>query len=258
MLDKLERKFGRFALPHLTLLLVAGQAGAFILSRAKPEFTLKLLLIPNKVLEGEVWRLVSWLFIPGSDSIIFIIFELWLLYIFGRNLEQTWGEFKFNVFLLIGFLLSVGVSFAVPHLAVSNVYLMASIFLAFAYLNPDFEILLFFILPVKIKWFAYLTWIGFAVSMVLGSWMDRAMVAAGVVNFFIFFAGDMSLRIRGVGRRAAKRQERRVAASTATHTCAECGLTDLDDPQMQFRYCSKCTGKHGYCKAHLREHEHKR
>ncbi len=258
MLDKLERKFGRYALTNLTVLLVAGQAGAFVLARAKPEFAGMLVLVPAKVLEGEVWRIVTWVFLPPSESILFILFELWLLFIFGRALEDHWGAFKFNVFLFIGFALSVGVAFAVPWAPVSNVYLMASLFLAFAYLNPDFEILLFFILPVKIKWFALLTWIGFTIGFVLGSWQDRAMIGAGVVNFFLFFAGDMKLRLQGAGRRTIKRQQARIDALTPNHTCAECGLTDLQDPQMQFRYCSKCNGKYGYCSAHLREHEHKR
>jgi len=258
MLDKLERKFGRFAIANLPVLLVAGQAAAFVLARAKPEFSQTLLLIPAKVLQGEVWRLISWVFIPQTDSILFIIFELWLLFMFGRALESLWGAFKFNVFFFIGFVLSVGVAFAVPWAPVSNVYLLASLFLAFAYLNPDFELLLFFILPVKIKWFAYLTWIGFAITLAIGSWQDRAMVGAGVVNFFLFFASDIRLRLRGAGRRTVKRQQARIDAKTPTHKCSECGLTDLKDPSMQFRYCSKCTGKHGYCTAHLREHEHKR
>lgn len=258
MLDKLERRLGRFALPHLTMLLVAGQAGAFVLGKAKPEFLQQLLLIPERVLQGEVWRLVTWLFLPGTDSILFIIFELWLLFMFGRALESYWGNFKFNVFLLIGFALSVAASFAVPWAPVSNTYLMASIFLAFAYLNPDFELLLFFILPVKIKWFAYLTWIGFAIVMAIGSWQDRAMVAAGVVNFFFFFGSDMWMRVRGAGRRTVKRQEAKIASSKATHQCQVCGLTDLEDPKMQFRYCSKCDGKRGYCADHLKDHEHVR
>ncbi|MBX3276036.1 MAG: rhomboid family intramembrane serine protease [Sandaracinaceae bacterium] len=258
MLDKLERRLGRYALPHLTLLLVAGQAGAFVLGKAKPEFLGKLVLVTDRVLAGEVWRLVTWVFLPRTDSIFFIIFELWLLFIFGRALEASWGNFRFNVFFLIGFLLTTAVSFAVPWAPISNAFLMASIFLAFAYLNPDFELLLFFILPVKIKWFAYLTWAAFAVFLVIGSWQDRAVIGAGVVNFFLFFGPDMWLRVRGAGRRTVKRQEARVAASKATHRCEVCGVTDLDDPKMQFRYCTTCAGKRGYCTAHIKEHEHVR
>jgi len=258
MLSKLERKLGRYALPNLTLLLVGGQAAAFLLSRVRPEFGAQLVLIPSRVLAGEVWRLVTWVFLPQTNSIWFIIFELWLLFIFGRALEGYWGAFRYNVFLLIGVVLSIGSAFLVPWAPATNAYLMASIFLAFAYLNPDFELLLFFILPVKIKWLAYLTWAGFALSLVLGTWMTRAMVAAGIANFFVFFGHDIWLRVRGVGRRQVKRQEAKIASQTANHRCEVCGLTDLEDPEMQFRYCSKCTGKHAYCKDHLRDHEHKR
>lgn len=257
MLEKLERKLGRYAIANLPVFLVGGQAAAFLLSYAKPEFAARLTLIPNRVMEGEVWRLATWVFTPQTDSIIFIIFELWLLLIFGRALEAYWGAFRFNVFFLIGFVLSIGSAFLVPSMPATNVYLMASIFLAFCYLNPDFELLLFFILPVKIKWFGYITWVGFAYMLVTGGWIDRAMVAAGTLNFFVFFGKDIWLRIRGAGRRQIKAQQAVVEAYTPTHKCAECGLTDLDDPLMQFRYCSKCTGQHGYCKDHLKMHEHK-
>ena len=258
MLDKLERRLGRFALPHLPLLLVAGQAAAFVLARAKPEFIAKLVLVRNLVLQGEVWRLVSWVFIPQTDSVLWIIFELWLLFMFGRGLETFWGAFKLNVFLLIGVVLTIGAAFLVPSAPASNAFLMTSIFLAFAYLNPDFELLLFFILPVKIKWLAYLTWAVFTYFFVAGSWSTRAMIAAGTLNFFLFFGGDMWLRIRGAGRRQVKRQQAKIEAGKATHTCAVCGLTDLEDPKMQFRYCSKCAGKRGYCMDHLKDHEHVR
>lgn len=258
MLSKLEKRFGRYALPNLPLFLVGGQAAAFLLSYARPEFTNELLLIPNRVMAGEVWRLVTWIFIPQTDSLLFVIFELWLLLIFGRALEAHWGTFRFNVFLSIGIVLSIGSAFLVPSMPATNAFLMTSIFLAFCYLNPDFELLLFFILPVKVKWLGYITWLGFAYMFAVGGWMTRAMIAAGVLNFFLFFASDMWLRLRGLGRRQVKKQRAAITASTPSHTCEVCGLTDLDDPQMQFRYCSKCEGKRGYCKAHLRDHEHKR
>ena len=258
MLDKLERKFGWLAIPNLPMLLVAGQAAAFVLMKAKPGFLNSLTLIPAKVMEGEIWRVVSWIFIPPSDSVIFIIFELLLLFMFGRGLEAHWGAFKFNAFFFIGVVLSVAAAFLVPWAPASNVFLMASLMLAFARLNPDFELLLFFILPVKIKWIGYLTWAGFGLAMVVGGWQQRAMVAAGVANYFVFFAGDILAFAKQKGRRTAWRNKALAPEGPVRHVCAECGITDRDDPNMQFRYCSKCTGKHGYCTAHLKEHEHRR
>lgn len=258
MLSKLERRLGRFAIPNLTLFLVAGQAAAFVLGKTKPEFLAQLVLVPARVLEGEVWRVFTFLFIPSTDSVFFIIFELWLLYIYGRALEQTWGDFRFNVFLLLGWVLSVGAAFLVPHAAATNVFLLASIFLAFAYLNPDFELLLFFILPVKIKWLALGAWGIGAYLFVIGGWSDRALIVAGIFNLVVFFGPDLVRRSRGAGRRTVREREQRVSAKQATHRCAACGLTDVDDPEMQFRYCSQCVGKRGYCKKHLADHEHVR
>lgn len=256
MLRKLERKLGRFAIPNLTLYLVAGQAGAFVLSYAKPEFAAALMLVPDKVLQGEVWRLFSFLFFPPQTWPIFVIFALYILYLFGRALEDYWGDFRFNVFILVGWLASVAASFVAPHEPAANIYLMESVAFAFAYLNPDFELRLFFILPVKIKWLALITALLFLAQFVLGSWGARALIAAGVLNFFLFFGYDIFVRIRGAGRRKIKEREREVARGTASHTCAVCGITDLESPTMQFRYCSQCDGGRGYCMDHIRDHEH--
>ncbi len=257
MLRKLERKLGRFAIPNLITYLVAGQAGAFVLGMARPEFIARLALVPDKVLQGEVWRLVSFLFIPPPTSFrIFIIFALLLLFMYGRALEEYWGEFRFNLYLFVGWIASIAAAFAVPGSAATNVYLMSSLFLAFAHLNPNFELRLFFFIPVRIKWLAWLTWGIYVVMMVIGGWQARALIGAGVLNFFLFFGNDIRLRVRGVERKRARRREDERAQQTATHTCAVCGLTDLEDPNMQFRYCSKCGGKRGYCTDHIRDHEH--
>lgn len=256
VLKKLERKLGRFAIPNLTLFLVGGQAATYVLTYAKPEFAAALALVPEAVLRGEVWRLVSFLFYPPDAHPVFIIFALYFIYMFGKALEEHWGEFRFNVFIFVGWILSVGAAFAVPGAMATNVYLMGSLLFAFAYLNPDFSILLFFILPIRIKWIALLTGVGFLYTLATGGWQERALVVAGVANFFLFFGPDMWLRMRGANRRRAKREERRKEAGTALHQCAVCGITDIEDPNMQFRYCSQCGGKRGYCMDHIRDHEH--
>lgn len=259
MLQKLERKLGRFAIPNLTLFLVAGQTGSFVLSRAKPAFASQLVLIPEAVLDGEWWRLISFLFLHPSDNIIFVFFALYLLYMMGSALEATWGAFRYNVFILVGWIASIGAAFSVPGAYATNVYLMGSVFLAFAWLNPNYQLLLFFILPIRIKWLALLTWIAYVVMAVIGDWQDRALIGAGVANFFLFFGRDIVARIKQGRRTAAKttraRAERR-ERDKPFHTCAKCGVTDKDDPEMQFRYCPQCKGSPGYCMDHIRDHEH--
>ncbi len=256
MLQKLERKLGRFAIPNLITLLVGGQAAAFVLIMAKPEMAGALALVPSRVLQGEVWRLVSFLFMPASYSIFFIIFALWLLYLYGRALDDLWGAFRFNLFIFVGWIASVGAAFAVPGTVATNIYLLASITFAFAYLYPDFELLLFFILPVKIKWIALLTAVYFLYAFVMGGTADRLLIAAGLLNFFLFFTPDMIRRARGQTRRNRVEKERERVQTAVNHECTVCGKTDKSDPDMQFRYCSKCSGRRAYCMDHLRDHEH--
>lgn len=263
LLDRLERKLGKYAISHLTLLLVVGQLAAYVLSVAKPEFASNLFLIPALVLQGEVWRLVTFLFTPpaaGWFGPIGVLISLYVTFLFGRALESYWGDFKYNVYILIGWLATGGAAFLTPLAPADNVYLMSSIFLAFAYLNPDFELLLFFILPIKVKWLGRLTWLIWgltaAYGIISGQYAMTIGVAAAALNWFLFFGRDLYLRLRGASRRVAKAQRDRIEASTPNHECTVCGLTDLDDPQMQFRYCSKCEGAHAYCKDHLKDHEH--
>lgn len=263
MLQRLERRFGKYAISNLTLFLVVGQLAAYVLSRAKPPFAATLVLLPSKVLEGEVWRIVTFLFTPPAADwlgIIGVLISLYITFLFGRALENTWGDFRYNVFVLVGWLGTAAAAFITPHSAADNVWLMTTIFLAFAYLNPDFELLLFFILPVKVKWLARLTWLLWGLqlgySVATGDWARSIAITVATLNFFLFFGHDIYARLRGASRRAAKVQRDRVDASTPNHECSVCGLTDLADPKMQFRYCSKCAGKHAYCADHLKDHEH--
>lgn len=258
MLERLERKLGRYAIPNLIAFVVAGQVGSFVLSMVRPEIAQALVLVPERVMAGEVWRLVSFLFIHPPGHPIFVIFGLLLIYIFGQALEGQWGAFRFNVYYLVGWTASVGAAFAVPGAQATNVFLTSSLLLAFAHLYPDYVIRLFFILPVRMKWIGLFTWLVFAYTAYTGGWAVRALIAASLANYFLFFGRDLWLRVRGGTRRRIRRAEEQRAASTPTHRCAVCGVTDLDAPTTQFRYCSQCGGKRGYCMDHLRDHEHVR
>ena len=266
MLDRLERKLGRFAIPNLTLFLVVGQAAAWILSRTRVSFIQGLFLQPVAVFRGEVWRLVSFMFMPpsagGGFGDILTVIELLFLFWIGRTLEATWGDFRYNVYLLLGWLFTCAAAFIAPHQITTNGILMMSLLLPVGYLVPDAEIRLFFLIPIKMKWLALLTALGMAwlaVSGVLfGVFVQTGLVLAAWVPFFLFFGRDMVLRLRGRRRQRTRTRERTREQSSVTHRCTVCGLTDLDDPAMSFRYCSKCEGKHGYCADHIRDHEHVR
>lgn len=257
LLDKLERKFRGIGIPNITLYLVAGQGLLFLFLYAGRVDLTRALLIPALVLQGEWWRLFSFLFVPPSTSVIFIFFALYLFYLMGSALENHWGTFRYNVFLLSGYLLTVGASFLTPFSPATNVFIGGSVFLAFAFLFPEFQLYLFFILPVKIKWLALLAWIGYAWSFLTGSWTTRLLIMAAIGNVLLFFGRDILWRIKS-GKRKMTEQARTLAGSKeAFHRCTVCGRTDLSHPDMDFRYCPECGGL-GYCRDHIESHEHKR
>jgi hypothetical protein len=256
MLDKLERKLGRFAVPNVTLLLILCQVAAYIVAQARPEAAANIMLLPDLVLEGQYWRLLTFVVQPPSDFALFAFFFWYLFYLMGTALESHWGVFRYNAFLLIGYVATVAAAFLVPDAVATNAFLELSVFLAFAQLYPNFEIYVFFILPVKIKWLALLMWISYALQFATGPWGTRAMIAASVLNFFVFFSGDVWDRIKGGRRRMAWQAKTMVKQDKPFHRCLVCGITDKSHPQMEFRYCSQCVGACGYCSEHIRNHEH--
>jgi hypothetical protein len=255
LLNNLERKFRRYAIPNITLYLILGQVLFWVFAMAGRFILARVVLIPDLVLDGEWWRLITFLFIPPASNPIFIIFAWYMFYLMGSSLEGHWGAFRFNLFLLIGYLITVAAAFLVPGAAATNIFIGGSVFLAFAYLYPEFEILIFFILPVKIKWLALLTWLGYGYQLIVGSWSTRLQVLASVSNFLIFFGRDIYLSMRA-GNRKMLSQARAISGSReAFHKCTVCGVTDISNPNMEFRYCPECGGL-GYCMDHIFKHEH--
>jgi hypothetical protein len=239
MLNKLERHLGRYAIRDLPLYFVIGQVLVWSLAFFKLFDVEKIALLPVAVLEGEVWRAVSFLWLPPNSHPVFIAFAWYLFWMFGNSLEDYWGVFRFNAFVFTGWLLTTAVAFLTPGSYTTNLFLAGSVFLAFAFLNPDFEMMIFFILPVKIKWLALIQWIGYGYVMIAGGWTARLAVLAAVGNFLLFFSREIVDRIR-TGRRHMQQQARRAsmreAADEPRHRCVVCGKTDLSHPMEDFRY----------------------
>lgn len=256
LLDKLERRFGRCAIPNLTFLLTCAQVIGFMLIWSDVTTWDNLALVISEVAAGQVWRIATFLFLPATMSPIWLFFALYLFYLMGSTLEAHWGEFRYNVYLAIAYVATVAGACLAPQAPATNVYLGGSVFLAFAYLYPNFEILVFFILPVKIKYLALLEWIAYFVSFTIGDWMAKAMVLAAVSNFFLFFGKDI-FRTVVDGKRRMEWNARRVATRDKPfHNCAICGASERTHPKMDFRYCTKCEGSFEYCAEHLPTHEH--
>ena len=206
--QKLERKFGRYAIHDLMLYIVILNAVVFVLTLLVPQSELyaKFALDPAKVLEGEVWRLVTFLILPPSTSPIWIVFTLYFYYLVGSNLENQWGSFRFNLYYLIGVLSTIAAAF-IGFSPVTTEHLNLSLVLAFAYLFPNYELLLFFLLPVKMKYIAWFNWAFLAFSIVFGPLPRKLGAVASVVNYFAFFGPDLiqSLKLRWITYKNRKR-----------------------------------------------------
>lgn len=278
-LDKLERKIGRFAIPNLTVYLLIGYVIGFGIVYLMDDMVGYLTLEPALILRGQVWRLISWILIPPTGNPVSLVFLVLLYYSLGTALERTWGSFRYNVYIFSGLLFTVLAAFGlyaffyfvysveVPLSAVgliSTNYITMSIFLAFAAIYPDMEVLLYFILPIKMKWMAlvYAALAGY--DFINGGLSIRVAIGASLLNFIVFF-----LSSRNFGRSGARRQARKANfkkqsrphmtyTNGAHHRCAVCGRTELDDPCLEFRFCSKCNGNYEYCQDHLFTHEHVR
>jgi len=256
-LDKLEKRWRPFTIPNLTVILIFGQFLVYALARSKPEILERIVLVPALVMQGEVWRLLTFVFHPPLTNAIFIFFAWYLFYLMGDALENQWGATRYNVFLWIAYLATVAVSFLAPYQVISNGYLGGSVFLAFAYLFPDFQIYLFFILPVKVKWLALLTWIGYFLGFAFGGWSDRLLIMAAVANFLLFFGRDVYHTMRSRKRRMEREMRQIRQEHEPVHRCEICGKTDKSHPGTDFRYCSKCVDTPCYCEDHIRDHEHR-
>ena len=176
-LDKMERRFGRYAIRNLTMYLLAGYAIGYLLSFTMPQLLTYFTLEPALILKGQVWRLLSWVIIPPNDNIIFVIFMMLLYYSLGNTLESYWGAFRYNVYIFSGILFTVIGAFIVNGLIggitgfgslYSTYYINMSIFLAFAVMYPDMQVMLYFIIPIKIKWMAILDAVIFGITIVFG------------------------------------------------------------------------------------------
>ncbi len=255
MWERLEHKLQRYAVAGLTSTLVAGQVLFYVAERMGSIDLDRCTFIPQRALTGEWWRFMTFLFIPPQTNIVFAAFAWYIFYLMGNALEGHWGALRYNLFLLIGTVLTLAAALLVPGLPATNVFIGGSVFLAFAFLYPDFEFLILFILPVKVKWLALLTWIGYGFKFLAGPWPTRIFVLASVGNFLIFFGRDILWMMKSGRRRMAATARDISKKKAAFHRCAICGITDLSHPTMDFRYCPECGGL-GYCRSHLGTHQH--
>ena len=279
-LNKMERKIGKYAIPNLMIYLIAAYCIGFVIYTVNPNFMLMLTLSPYHILHGQVWRLITWILMPTDTRVFSLLIMALLYYQLGSALERSWGTFRFNVYIFGGMLFTVIGAFIlygiyaaagtgsletislISSLTFTTNYINLTIFLAFAVMYPEMQILLFFIIPVKMKWMAVVYAVLIAINLILTSWGGRIAIIMSILNFLIFFLSTRNYRRvspKEIHRKQvfkAQMREPRRGSMVTKHKCAVCGRTELDDPNLEFRFCSKCNGNYEYCQYHLFTHEH--
>jgi ribosomal protein L37AE/L43A len=299
MLNKLEKKFGKYAIPNLINYLIGGYIIGFflefgyVITGGNFDIINYMQLEPHYIIQNlQIWRLVTWVLIPppigsGMFSILFAVIMIYFYWQLGRILEQTIGVFQFNLYIFGGMLFTVIGSliyylinfYALGNLVsigsqISTHYINLSIFLAFSLCYPNMEVMLYFLIPIKMKWMSivYLVFIGF--DLLISDWGGRVAILSSLLNFVIFFVSTRNLRRispseikrkaayqRGMQQGPYGKTTSSGGANTANrqivrHKCSICGRTDVSNPELEFRYCSKCEGSFEYCNEHLFTHAH--
>ena len=351
MIDRLEKKIGKYAIKNLIFYILGAYVIGYILALAKPEWYMYIILSPAMVMKGQVWRLFTWVFTAPQQISILLIFMFLFYYYIGRTLEQYLGSFKYNLYVLSGWFFTTlgsmvvywissaasGASGAIS-IEPSTYYINLTSFLAFAVIFPDAKVLLFAIIPIKMKILAWIdagylalqvisglivalaptTAVSKALQMYTGlpasgsdvGYLRQAGIAQvitiliSVMNFLVFFflvarknagnrkrqqefarkaeqgraqgaqAGSSAQYARrtvggpaagsagaggsaqGAGAAGQRPSYRAEGADSVVHRCSICGRTNITNPELMFRYCSKCSGNHEYCQDHLFTHEH--
>ncbi len=325
MLNKLERKLGRYAIPHLINYLIGGYALGYVLYMMSGIAHLDILsylsLNPYAIVHDfQIWRIITWILIPEMQNPFFALIMMFFYWQLGNMLESTWGTFRFNLYIFGGMFFTVIGAFiayaiylglGIPLLpgdigklvsgGISTYYINMSIFLAYAVSYPDMTVLLYFIIPIKMKWMAvvYGVWFVWSLFSALSSGAMGVSVAITLVmsllNFVIFFFATRNYH--GMSPHEFRRKQefkRKVNHATrnrngggagpfgggnpfgagpfgnnagsapqgggerqiSRHKCAICGRTELTNPELEFRFCSKCNGNYEYCNDHLFTHTH--
>ena len=238
-----------------------------------------LMLSPYHILRGQVWRIFTWIFMPTDSNLIFLVIMALFYYQLGMVLERNWGTFRFNVYIFGGMLFTVigaflmyGIMYLVNGgvtlemlligASFSTNYINMSIFLAFAVTYPEMEVLLMFIIPIKMKWMALVYGVLTVLSFFETGWAGRIAIFMSLLNFIIFFMSTRNYK-RYAPHEVHRRQKFKAEMRKPTgypdgvrHKCAVCGRTEKDDPTLEFRFCSKCEGDYEYCQDHLFTHQH--
>ncbi len=267
LIERFCYKHPNFGIPNLMRYLTIANVVFWILGTANSVLSRYLIFDAELILRGQVWRLFTFMVYPPSMGLLaFLVFYFY--YWMGSTLEQVWGTPQFNVYLLIGWFLTVVYGFLVyfiggRRIPIDAQYLYLSMFFSYAALFPEQQVLLFFFIPIKMKFLALIDAAYFALAVVTNPFPLNLLPIVAVLNFVIFFSGTLVKLISRrpnrttVNFRQASRKIRHEQRNQLYHhKCAVCGRTDTDNPGLEFRYCSRCAGYHCFCSDHINNHIH--
>ena len=275
-IDRFCYKHPRFGIPNLMLFIVIGNVIVYLFSLMDTTglFENYLTFSAARVfLHGEVWRIFTFILVPNAPNILSLALFLYFSYFIGRTLEQQWGPGKFTIYYFSGIVLTLlygilvwlitGISYGL-----TATYVNLSMFFAFATLYPDLRVLLFFFIPIKIKWLALVD-AGYFLASMLINWKlfpINLLPLVALLNYAVFCGGYLLDYLCPAARRVSPRtvQFKNAARKAKTeadkkpyrYKCAVCGRTDTDHPELEFRYCSRCAGYHCFCQDHINNHIH--
>ena len=278
-IDKLERKFGRFGVENLTMYVIICYVVGYFLAYFNPSLLSMLSLEPALILRGQIWRIITWVIYPPSMSNVlwFVIAIVFFYYPIGTSLERTWGSFRYTLYIFSGILFSVIGAFILYFITgaygigslFNTYYISLSVFLAYALSYPDMQILLWFVIPIKMKWMAIVYGVMVLYDMItylrMGLWVYVVPIIASLLNFVLFFFSTRNVqrynpkevhRRREFKKAVAQSRVNPATGGITKHKCAICSRTEKDDPNLEFRFCSKCNGNYEYCQDHLFTHQH--
>ena len=265
-IDKFCAKHPRFGIPNLAMYVAIGQVAVGILDLImRGRLTAAMTFYSPYILRGEVWRLITFILVPSASNPFWLLLGCYVTFWTGQMLEREWGTAKFSLFYLCGVLWSIVGGMVLG--SASIYYIHLSFFLVIATMYSEMQVLFMFVVPMKMKWLALLD-----VALILLDGLQYGLIVVlwavpSFINYFIFTWPFWSMKLGFARRRAdpqvinfkrAQKRAQKKAQETGgyMHKCAVCGLTDQDDPNMEFRYCSKCDGYYCYCANHINNHVH--
>jgi len=278
-IDRFCYKHPRFGIPNLMMYIVIGSAIVFLFSAIDTTGLVigALQFDAAAIMSGQIWRLVTFIIVPmytGMSQLLWLAISLYFYYFIGSTLERQWGTGKFTIYYFSGVLLSAIYGLLLwamiggdQTVTINMYYVNLSMFFAFATMFPDVQLLLFFFIPIKVKWLGIINAIYFLYQIIFQlHGFYKLLPVIAILNYLIFCGGYLIDYIRPSRartkaktinyKRAAKKARQEMDHQPYKHKCAVCGKTDLEYPDMEFRYCSKCGGYHCFCIEHINSHVH--